>query len=116
MSAIAVVTSVGLVDRSAHAAGVDAVRAPAQLRLTGTQPISVRGLAFRPAERVNLVLRLTTNATWRQSTTASHTGAFDVAFTAAKVGHCTGFTVRATGLAGSTAVLRRVPLPACSTG
>jgi len=111
--AVAVAATAALVNRTADAAGVRLVRAPAQLKLTGMQPISVRGLAFRPAERVKVVLRTTTDATWTQSTTASRTGIFNVVFAAARAGHCTGFTVRATGLKGSTAVLRRIPLPAC---
>ena len=108
--AVAIAAAAGLIGRSAHA-GVTS----AQLRLTGTQPFSVRGVGFRKAERVSVVLRLATGTTWTQATTASRSsGAFNAVFTAAKVGHCTGFSVRATGRAGSTAVLRRVPLPACS--
>jgi hypothetical protein len=80
------------------------------------QPIAVRGLAFRPRERVSIVLRLTTDATWTQSTNASRNGVFSVVFSAAKLGHCTGFTVRATGRAGSRAMVHHIPLPACSLG
>ena len=111
--AVAVAATAALVNRTADAAGVGLMRAPAQLKLTGMQPIAVRGLAFRPSERVKLVLRTTTEAMWTQSTTASRAGVFNVVFEAARAGHCTGFTVRATGLKGSTAVLRRIPLPAC---
>jgi hypothetical protein len=103
--ALAVAGAGGTTGRSA--------KSPPQLKLTGTVPIAIRGLAFRPAERVNVVLRMSTSATWTQKTTASRVGMFNVVFNAAKAGHCTGFTVQATGSKGSKAELHRVRLPAC---
>jgi hypothetical protein len=112
--AVMFAATAGSVGRSARAADQRASRAPAQLKLTGTQPISVRGVAFRSAERVTLFLRIPTIAMWTKSTTASQAGVFNVTFPAARAGHCTGFTLRATGARGSTATFHRIPLPACS--
>ena len=106
--AIATAATAAVIGRGAHAAP-----AVATLKLTGTVPVSLRGLAFKSRERVNLVLRLSTDSTWTQNTTASRTGVFNVVFSAASAGHCTAITVRATGRSGSRAVFHRIPLPMC---
>ncbi|MFL5927501.1 MAG: hypothetical protein ACJ77E_11270 [Gaiellaceae bacterium] len=108
--AIASAATIATVGRTAPA---DAGPNQAKLKLMATDPVAVRGLAFRPGERVSVLLRLSTDATWTQKTTASQTGVFNAVFSGARAGHCTGITVRATGRSGSTAVFHRIPLPAC---
>jgi hypothetical protein len=60
---------------------------------------------------------LTARATRARTATASATGSFNVGFADVRIARCERFSVVAKGAAsGRTAVLRRVPLPACSTG
>lgn len=84
-----------------------------QLRLIRVHPVTVHGTSFRRAERVKLALETTVGGTWKTSVTADASGSFDAAFMRAQVSRCTGFTVRAAGSAGSRAVAKRPPLPAC---
>jgi hypothetical protein len=106
--AIATAATAAASGRTAHTTPTTA-----KLKLTATNPIAVRGLAFRPGERVSLVLSLSTHATWTRVTTASQTGVFNAVFSAASAGHCTGITVVATGRSGSKAAFHRIPLPMC---
>jgi hypothetical protein len=111
--AIAAAATAATVGRTAH---TNTTPTTAKLKLMATDPIAVRGLAFRPGERVSLVLRLSTDETWTKNTTASQAGVFNAVFSAAGAGHCTGITIRATGRSGSKAVFHRIPLPMCISG
>jgi len=113
VSLIVAIASAATIATGGRTARADTTPSQAKLRLMATDPLAVRGLAFHPGERVSVVLRLSTDATWTQRTTASQAGVFNVVFSGARAGHCTGITVRATGRAGSAAVFHRIPLPAC---
>ena len=68
------------------------------LTVMGMNPLAVRGLGFRPSERV-----VVTTASARTSVTASATGRFVARFTRIR---CAGSPIRAVGSKGSRAVTR----------
>lgn len=71
-------------------------------------PFTVRGLNFRAAERVRVVVRVDGTAYSRRVTTTER-GRFTVRFGTIEVGACTGYVVSATGNKGSRAGLKFVP-------
>jgi hypothetical protein len=85
-----------------------------RLRLADADPPTVHATGFARAERVRLTLSGIPGGTRVRHRRASGSGTFSVTFRHAKAGHCSGFTVRARGDAGSRAMLRRMQLPACS--
>jgi len=81
------------------------------LRALDLQPLVVRGTAFRPYERVRLIL----SAEVMESRTlkANRTGTFVTRFPAVRVGRCEGFVLQAFGSRGSRARLERLT-PDCA--
>jgi hypothetical protein len=85
----------------------------AELKITRTSPVTVHGSGFRRSERVRLVVRSAATRIVRR-VTAGPRGAFTTTFAGIKLGRCGGFSIAATGTAGSRAsVMRHVALPAC---
>jgi hypothetical protein len=95
------------------AAPVAAATPRPRLTVARAQPMTVRGAAFHRREHVRVVLRPGSGAAVTRHVTASSSGTFTVAFPTARLSRCAGWTVTATGAAGSRATLRRLPLPAC---
>jgi hypothetical protein len=92
----------------ALAAAAPAVAAAPSLSLASRTPdLVVRGRSFRPHERVSVVA-----ASLRAVVRASRAGAFVADLGSFTGSRCTGLVVRATGSAGSVAVLK-LPRPAC---
>jgi hypothetical protein len=84
----------------------------AQLRLLALNPLTVAGSGFRSREPV----RVTATSADRSQTvrlTVTPTGSFRVAFREIAPTRCGLLRVVAVGRSGSTAVLKRPPLPAC---
>jgi hypothetical protein len=85
----------------------------AELSVTRMSPVTVHGSGFRRAERVRLVMRSAATRVVRR-VTAGPRGAFTTTFAGINLGRCGGFSIAATGSAGSRAsVIRHVALPAC---
>lgn len=82
----------------------------ARLSLVDRQPLTIRGLAFKPYEqtRVVVIARTRTAKTVR----ATGAGRFTVRFGTVSVPRCGGVFATARGGAGSFARLK-IPLPAC---
>jgi hypothetical protein len=72
------------------------------LRVRTYDPFVVRGLHFRPLERVKLTL----DGTWTRRARADGFGRFLAAFRGVAVDVCDGFVVKALGSAGSRASMR----------
>jgi hypothetical protein len=83
------------------------------LKLTKTQPLTIRGASFHTRERVRLVLRQASGAVTTNRVRAGRHGRLTTAFAGVQLSRCAGFQVTAHGSAGSRATLRRPPLPAC---
>ena len=77
-----------------------------KLRALDLQPLVVRGTAFRPYERVKLILSADMAA--GRILKASATGRFVARFRAVSVGRCDGFVLQAFGSRGSRAKLERL--------
>jgi hypothetical protein len=106
-----------LVLAAAAAAESDGGRSAPHLKLVATAPAVARGSAFRAHERVRLVLRRRVGAPAIRHASADSAGSFEATFTGVRVNRCGGFSIVATGSAGSRAtLLRSMPLPACSRG
>jgi hypothetical protein len=82
------------------------------LRLVSLKPFAVGGRHFKAHERVIVTLTVQRTRTVRRAT-ATATGTFRVSFGDVALGRCGSYTVRAAGLKGSVAILKRPPLPAC---
>ena len=80
------------------------------LRLLSLHPVQVRGIHFRPGERVRTTLSTTVRRVRRARATGA--GSFVVSFGDVPISHCSGFTIRAAGSRGSIAVYK-LPRPAC---
>ncbi len=92
------------------AAAAFAAQAPS-LRLLRLRPLEVQGLAFKPGERVTVVLRTDVQRVRRVS--ADRAGRFAAEFLDVRVDRCSGFTVTAVGNRGSRAALRSRDLFEC---
>jgi len=79
-----------------------------QLRLTSTEPVTVRGTGFGARKRVRIVLRAPALGPTKTMTTSSG-GSFTATFPNADVNACAGFSVTATAADGSHATLKRPP-------
>jgi hypothetical protein len=77
-----------------------------KLQALDLQPLVVRGTAFRPYERVKLILSADVAA--GRILKASATGRFVARFRAVSVGRCEGFVLQAFGSRGSRAKLERL--------
>jgi len=84
-----------------------------RLALVRSQPLTVRGHGFHAHERVRVVLRQASRARVVHRVRAGRRGRFTTTFGGVTLGRCGGFSVTATGRAGSRATLKRPPLPAC---
>jgi hypothetical protein len=83
----------------------------AALRLVKPAPLQVVGSRFVARERVRI--RASAGAvSVSKRARASQDGTFTVTFSFG-AGHCAGLRVVAVGSAGSRAILKRLPLPAC---
>jgi hypothetical protein len=82
----------------------------ARLRLVQTAPLTLRGVGFRPHERVRVVYA--TDRTWTVRTIADAAGALTVRFRTVHFDPCDLPRISAVGARGSRAVLKLVP-PAC---
>jgi hypothetical protein len=108
---IAVVVLVACV---ALATGATTAASPAtrpKLQALDLQPLVVRGTAFRPYERVKLILSADVAA--GKTLKASRTGRFTTRFRAVGIGRCEGFVLQALGSRGSRATLERLT-PGCA--
>jgi hypothetical protein len=79
----------------------------ATLRLLATDPPALRGLGFKPHERVRVVVYAGKTTVTR--TTATLAGRFTVRITGLGANTCAGFSVIATGSMGSRASFKRAP-------
>ena len=93
-------------------AGVASAATKPTLRLRSVDPITVAGSQFRAKERVRLVVTIASES-WKRSAVATRAGTFEIVVGAMQLGRCAGLGIRATGSKGSTATLKRPPLPAC---
>jgi len=80
------------------------------LQVRSFAPFSVRGIHFRPYERVTVTL----NQTRVEASIASRTGVVVVTFRQARADRCSGYTLRAVGSKGSRTTLRSHPM-GCSS-
>ncbi len=97
---------------SALATGSGATRLPAKLRIVAASPLTVAGSGFHARERI----RLTASAGGMTETVrirATRLGTFRVLLERVGPTRCDLIRVVATGLAGASAVLKRLPPPAC---
>jgi hypothetical protein len=88
--------------------GAGAATSTPVLRLRTLAPFSVRGLHFRPSERVRVTLEA--QGSYVRRTRASAAGTFVVTFRGVDVDRCNGYLVSAVGARGSKARLHSVPL------
>lgn len=84
-----------------------------RLLLASTQPVAVRGVHFRPAERV-VVTATVSGDTARKTVTATAAGSFVVRFPTLTSGACASYFLHARGADGSTATLHFIP--ECANG
>jgi hypothetical protein len=98
-----------MIGGAAHAAPASRPR----LAVVRADPVTVHGTAFRPHERVRVVLRRPDRAAATRRVRASDRGAFSASFAGVAVSRCGNFSVTATGSSGSRAAVPRRPLPAC---
>jgi len=77
-----------------------------KLQALDLQPLVVRGTAFRPYERVKLILSADIAAS--RILKAGANGRFVTRFRAVSVGRCKGFVLQAFGSRGSRATLERL--------
>src|SRR5213083_112951 len=77
-----------------------------KLQALAIQPLVVRGTAFRPYERIKLLLSAEVSAS--RTLKACATGRFVTRFRAVSVGRCEGFVLQAFGSRGSRAKLERL--------
>jgi hypothetical protein len=91
------------------AGGASSGTATPSLRLLDSSPLTVKGVAFKPRERVRVTANLESGSL-QAIVRATRRGTFLVTFEEISV-RC-GFTVRAVGAAGSRATLK-LPQPAC---
>jgi hypothetical protein len=96
-------------------AGVASAATRPALKLVSTNdPMIVKGTGFRAKERVRVTVKIASPAsTWRRTATATRLGTFQATIGQVQLGRCGSFTVTAAGSKGSTAVLKRPPLPGC---
>ncbi len=83
----------------------------AKLRVVDLTPVTVRGLGFRPGERVRVVLY--TEGMHLRMVRASRRGAFVAKF-AVYADQCAAFNLRATGASRTVAVVAKKPPPQCA--
>ena len=93
-------------------AGVASAATRPALQLASLRPLVVNGSHFRAKERVRVTVT-TASATWKRSTVATRAGTFGIEIESVPLGRCGGFSVSATGSKGSSATLKRPPLPGC---
>jgi hypothetical protein len=109
--AAAAVAAAGLaLSLAALSAGSSSSQHPA-LRLVETSPLHLAGVHFRSHERVRVTVTVS-RARNARILHASGDGSF-LARLAFRAGRCSAMRAVAVGSAGSRAMLKRVPLPAC---
>ncbi len=82
----------------------------AHLTLVKTRPVTVDGTGFNAGERIELVLRGPRGRS-RENTHARADGTFNARFDTNAESRCAGFSITASGSAGSRArFLRRMPV------
>jgi hypothetical protein len=84
-----------------------------RLTLVRSQPLTVRGRGFHRHERVRVVVRQNSRVTVVHRLRAGRRGRFTTTFGGVGLDRCGSFSVTAFGRAGSRAMLKRPPLPAC---
>jgi hypothetical protein len=109
MRRLIVITVLVLAFGAATASGT--TTSPAVL-VTSKAPLTVRGLHFRPGERVTVTLLMRGPRTAVRRTAATATGGFRATFATVSVGDCDSFAVRAVGNLGSRASYKP-PRPVC---
>jgi hypothetical protein len=97
-----VILAVALVAASAASA------APARLSVISRDTFAVRGTGFQPGEHV-LVVVVANGDRASKRLIAGIRGGFVTRFPSVQLGACPAYTVRATGAAGSRAVLKVMP-------
>jgi hypothetical protein len=88
------------------ASGLQTTRA--RLLLVDTEPLTFRGLGFKPNERVQLVAVAGARSV-RRVATGSASGTFTMRVPGVNANNCAGFSVTATGGRGSRATFKRPP-------
>jgi len=106
LSALVVLAGAALIGGSWAAAGRHA--AAPRIALLDTDPVSVRGTNFKPAERVRVEVDAGGKHMTR-SATGSSTGAFTMRMAGVDPNACEGFSITATGSKGSRATFKRAP-------
>jgi hypothetical protein len=76
----------------------------AYITITSRSPVVVRGMGFRPSERVTV--SISAKATYKKVVTASRLGGFRVTFRGKTVGPCQFYSAQARGNRGSIASLK----------
>lgn len=84
----------------------------AKLRLVAMNPLTVAGTGFHSRERAR-VTATSAGATQTVRVTATRTGSFRVTLDQLIPGRCDLIRVVAVGRGGTSAVLKRLPSPAC---
>ena len=97
----------------AGGAGAGAEHAKPTLRLLDRSPVKVSGRGFVPRERIRVSVIADTTHTRRVMAGAS--GTFTATVLQTALPRCEGLRILATGGAGSRAVLKVLPQPACKT-
>ena len=110
MSRSSVIVLLACVALAAGSTSAASPTARPRLQALDLQPLVVRGTAFRPYERVKLIL--SADVATGKTLKASGTGRFVTRFRAVSVGRCEGFVLQALGSRGSRAKLERLT-PAC---
>ena len=83
----------------------------ASLRVTRTTPLTVAGSSFKSRERVRVTATVAGSASTR-AVRASRRGALSATFSTA-ADRCSSVRIVAVGNAGSRAIIKRLPGPAC---
>jgi phosphatidylserine decarboxylase len=114
MRRLALIVIVGLFVTAATAADWNRPsNAQAALRVVDQRPFTVQGRNFRAHERVKVTLYKQQKNVRTRAVTASLSGTFRAVLQQTPVDRCDLIRVRAVGAAGSTAVLKMLPQPAC---
>ena len=95
----------------AVATAAPAAAAKATVKIVKLSPLTIRGIGFKPAERVTLTL--SAGAAGTAKGTATATGILTVSFPKAKVTACTSYTLRAVGASGTKVTFKQIVKPSC---
>jgi hypothetical protein len=95
----------------AVAATAPAAATKATVRIVKLSPLTIRGIGFKPAERVTVTLSAGATGSARGIATAA--GTVTVTIPKAKVTACTAYTLRAVGANGTKVTFKRTVAASC---